>query len=78
LLHQVDDLFELNVKLRCQKLIVKYSIYVRLSLDDRHKRKIHPTSVRDAGIQICALEDSQGPTHGIRVLIVFILCVIKR
>ena len=54
-------------------LLVKYSIYVRLRLDDRHKRKIYPTLVRDVGIQICALEDSQGPRHGFRIVLVFVL-----
>jgi hypothetical protein len=54
-------------------LIVKYSIYVRLRLDDRHNRKIYPTSVRDIGIQIRALEVSQGPTHGFCIVIVLAL-----
>ena len=57
--------------------IVKCSIYVRLSLDDRHKRKIYPTSVIDVGIQICALEDSQRPTHGFRTVLVFALRVLE-
>jgi hypothetical protein len=52
-------------------LIVKCGIYIRLRLDDRPKRKIYATSVRDVGIQTCALEDSQGPTHGFHTVIVF-------
>jgi hypothetical protein len=54
-------------------LIVKYSIYVSLRLDDRHKRKIYLTSVRDVGIQICALKDSQGQTHGFLIVLLFAL-----